>query len=115
MNFLENEEIKVVLCKNCYENGDYIIPLININKEKNGIEYICNKCHNIKETDVLEIKTDEKLKNDLNKCKYHEDNVFCGWCEQCGKNLCYLCISEELKKIIIILYILNICHHLKMK
>ena len=98
LNYLESEDIKILLCKNCYENGEYIIPLININEENKSIEYKCYKCHNIKETDVLKIKSDEKLKNTLNKCKDHEDNVFCGWCEQCERNLCFLCISEELRK-----------------
>ena len=31
LNYLESEDIKILLCKNCYENGEYIIPLININ------------------------------------------------------------------------------------
>ena len=46
----------------------------------------------------MKIKSDEKLKIALNKCKDHEDNAYCGWCDECGKNLCFLCISEELRK-----------------
>lgn len=99
ISFEENIESNVLLCKKCYQKGEYINALYLLNKENDTIEYKCSRCHILKEDDVLGIKIDEKIKNSLSKCrKDHEENVFCGWCNECQKNICFLCISEENKK-----------------
>ena len=99
ISFEENIESNVLLCKKCYQKGEYINALYLLNKENDTIEYKCSRCHILKEDDVLGIKIDEKIKNSLSKCrKDHEENVFCGWCNECQKNICFLCIPEENKK-----------------
>ena len=94
----ENKEGYFFLCKTCYQNGEYMIPLYYINKERDSIEYKYSKNHIINEKDVLRIKINEEIINLLTKCKDHDNNIFCGWCEECQKNICFLCISEEMKK-----------------
>ena len=99
ISFEENIESNVLLCKKCYQKGEYINALYSLNKENDTIEYKCSRCHILKEDDVLGIKIDEKIKNSLSKCrKEHEENAFCGWCNECQKNICFLCIPEENKK-----------------
>ena len=108
ISFEENIESNVLLCKKCYQKGEYINALYSLNKENDTIEYKCSRCHILKEDDVLGIKIDEKIKNSLSKCrKEHEENVFCGWCNECQKNICFLCIPEENKKNINIFYLWN--------
>ena len=103
--FVDYDDI-VLLCKKCYENNEYYIPLYKRNKETNIIEYKCCKSHIIKEEDILKVKFNEDLKICLNncECKEHKNNVFCGWCEDCKKNICFFCLAEELKKNINIFY-----------
>ena len=98
INYDENKEGNLLLCNKCYQNDKYIIPLYCINKERDSLEYKCSRNHILNEAELLRIKMDEETKNLLTKCKEHEDNVFCGWCKKCEKNICFLCISEEMKK-----------------
>jgi hypothetical protein len=99
-NTTKKDEHLILLCKKCFENGEYSIPLFKINGEnKNIIEFKCHKPHDIKINDLLKKKIDQNLKEELGKCKEHKENVFCGWCEECDKNICFECINQrELKK-----------------
>jgi len=45
-----------------------------------------------------ELFFNDKVKHLLNECKTHEGKIFVGWCKDCKKNLCCLCIGEELRK-----------------
>ena len=96
----ENHGNLVFLCKKCYENKQYYIPLYKRNKQTNSIEYECPKSHIIKEEDILKVKLNKKLKKFLNncECQNHQDNTFCGWCEDCRQNICFFCVAEKLKK-----------------
>ena len=94
----KNKENNLILCKKCYQNGEYIIPSFYPNKEQFIIEYKCNKSHILKEEDILRITIDGEIKNSLTRCNVHEYDVFCGWCNECKKNLCFLCVSEEMRK-----------------
>ena len=44
----EDHDNLVFLCKKCYENKEYYIPLYKRNKQTNSIEYECKKSHIIK-------------------------------------------------------------------
>ena len=87
----------VLICKKCKEKGDYLIPIISLNKVDNKITFKCLKCDSDNINDFYEIFINDKLKKSLNICKIHEGQ-FSGWCNECKKNLCYLCIAEEIKK-----------------
>ena len=97
---IKNEKNKVILCNKCYKNKVYFIPLFQRNKGTNYIEYKCSLCDSLKDEDIIEVNLDEKLLNLLKncQCEKHENNLFCCWCNTCKKNLCFLCISDELKK-----------------
>ena len=85
-NTIEKDEHLILLCKKCFENGEYSIPLFKINEEnKSIIEFKCHKSHDIKINDLLKKKIDQNLKEKLSKCKEHKENLFCGWCEECDK------------------------------
>ena len=103
----EDHDNLVLLCKKCYENKEYYIPLYKINKQINSIEYECSKSHIITEEDILKIKLNKQIIKIINNCKYenHQDNIFCGWCEDCRENICYFCVAEKLKKSINIFYL----------
>ena len=99
LDFDDNKEINLILCKKCYQNGEYIIPFYQINKENHNLEFKCSRYHILNEVELLRIKNDEEIKTKIIKCrKDHEGNVFCGWCDECKKNICFLCISGEMKK-----------------
>ena len=87
----------VLICKKCKEKGDYLIPIISLNKVDNKITYKCLKCDSDNANDFYEIFINDKLKKSLNICKIHEGQ-FIGWCNECKKNLCHLCIAEEIRK-----------------
>ena len=91
------ETKSVLICKKCKEKGDYLFPIISI-KNDETIIYKCLKCNSEEKNNFYEIFFNDKLKHLLNECKTHEGNVFVGWCKDCKKNLCYLCIGEELRK-----------------
>ena len=99
---IKNEQKEVILCNKCYKNKEYFIPLFQRNKDTNNIEYKCSLCGSLKDEDIIEVNLDEKLLNLLKncQCEKHENNIFCCWCDKCKKNLCFLCIINELKKII---------------
>ena len=90
----------VILCRKCYEKKVYTIVICKINKEINNPEYQCSKCNILEEKDILKVDLDENLKNILNncRCKEHQNNTFCAWCEESKENLCPFCIAEKLKK-----------------
>lgn len=74
------------------------MPKYSINAEKNDIEYICKNHNILSESDLYDIQLTDKIKNLLCKCHLHNDANFCAWCEECSKNICPICIGEELKK-----------------
>jgi len=89
---------KISLCSTCFKQQKYIIPsFINDEKEKELI-YKCYKHNFLNENNMYCIKLTEKLKIKLSECQIHKGEIFCGWCEECDKNLCQVCIGEELTK-----------------
>ena len=82
----------IFICKKCLENKEYSIPLYRKNRETYNMEYICSKSHTTGKNDIQQIKYDNKLNALLGKCQclFHNNNPFCGWCEECKKNLCFL-------------------------
>ena len=91
-------EKNILLCSKCVKKNIYILPKCTINIENNEVEYICQKHNILSEDDLFAIELTDKLKNSLNMCQIHNDAIFCGWCEICSKNLCHICIGEEIKK-----------------
>ena len=88
----------IILCSKCLKEKKYIMPRYSINMEKNDIEYICKNHDILSESDLYDIQLTDKIKNLLSKCNLHNDTNFCAWCEKCSKNICPICIGEELKK-----------------
>ena len=90
----------VLLCWKCYEQGEYNIPLFELN-EFNEIEYKCVKRHIISKKDISYQPLNEKIKEKLTVCnnKEHYDqgqpSVFCAFCEICEKNICNFCRMED--------------------
>ena len=87
----------IFICKKCNEKGDYLIPIITYNKVDKKIIFKCLKCDSDNADDFYETLINDELKKSLNDCKTHEGK-FIGWCNECKKNLCHLCIAEEKKK-----------------
>ena len=86
------------LCKTCLEKNEYIVPLFEINKETNKIEYKCLLDHD-NNNNIENFVTNNYDKNFLIKklkyCQKHENNRYCAWCKKCKENICYLCIIQE--------------------
>ena len=88
------------LCKTCIERNEYIVPLFEINKETNQIEYKClidhdnSNSHNVENFVTNNYDTNFLIKK-LKFCEKHENNRYCAWCKKCKKNICYLCIIQE--------------------
>ena len=80
------EKSYVLLCKKCLEEGEYIIPLFELNIF-NEIEYKCPKKHIMDKNDVCFKILDTEIKNNLTYCnnENHSDNnerretLFCEW------------------------------------
>ena len=77
----------IVLCKKCYENNEYFIPLYQKGKKEFEIELICQKNHKIDKNDIIEKVLDNNLKSKLKQCQTHQES-FCGWSEKELRNIC---------------------------
>ena len=92
------EEIQnILVCSKCVKENQYIIPGCTINTEKNEIEYKCYKHGIINENNLFDFKITKIIKY-LNVCQIHKDEVYCGWCNICERNICQICIGDELNK-----------------
>ena len=97
-----NTNSLVLLCKTCYEQGDYFIPtyVLNLSDE---IEYKCPKNHIIGKKDVIMALLDEDIKGRLTRCNNEEHinpnsndkNKLCVWCDDSQKNLCELDFEND--------------------
>ena len=87
--------MEIKLCKKCTERGDYTIINYKINEEKNKLEYYCITDNELNSEDLISYEFKDNLKYKLKYCKNHKNNRYCGWCNDCKKNICYLCIIEE--------------------
>ena len=90
----------VILCKKCYEKKVYTIVIVKVNRNTINLEYYCSKCDIIDKSNIIKVILNEDLSNLLNncRCKEHQDNKYCAWCEESKENLCSFCIGEKLKK-----------------
>ena len=92
------EEIQSILvCSKCVREKQYIIPGYTINTEKKEIEYKCYKHGILNENNLFDFKIGKIIKY-LKECQIHKDEIYCGWCNICQKNICQICIGEELNK-----------------
>ena len=94
----------VLLCKTCKEQGEYNIPLLELNKF-NKIEYKCIKRHKIDRTKISYELVNEEIKKNLTRCKIKEHfdvhqgqpSVFCAFSEIPEKNICQFGVGDYLK------------------
>ena len=93
---MDDEDELIILCKKCYDNENYFIPLFQKGKNEYEIELKCPKNHIIDEDNIIHIFLDEKLKNKLGKCKDHCE-VFCGWSEDEFRNICFYDVGKLMK------------------
>ena len=77
----------IVLCKKCYENNEYFIPLYQKGKKEYEIELICPKRHIMEKDNIIEKNLDDKLKLNIQNCPIHHE-IFCGWSEEELRNIC---------------------------
>lgn len=91
-------EIEIRLCKKCHEKGVYSIPISEINKETNIIEYKCliHPENSEEKTDFIKRILNKDLIEKLKYCGKHEEKYrYCAWCKTCKKNICYFCMLQE--------------------
>ena len=93
---MDDEDELIILCKKCYDNENYFIPLFQKGKNEYEIELKCPKNHIIDEDNIIHIFLDEKLKNKLGKCQEHCE-VFCGWTEDEFRNICFYDVGKLMK------------------
>ena len=93
---MDDEDELIILCKKCYDNENYFIPLFQKGKNEYEIELKCPKNHIIDEDNIFHIFLDEKLKNKLGKCQEHCE-VFCGWTEDEFRNICFYDVGKLMK------------------
>ena len=92
------EQNMVIFCGECTKENKFEIPLCIWNKNLNEIEYKCRRHNKLNENNLFDIKITDKLKIQLKECQIHKNKIFCGWCDECNKNLCQICIGDELRK-----------------
>ena len=93
------EDIRsTLLCSQCKKDNQYTIPISSIKSESNEIEHKCIKHGILNENNLFHFELDEKIIVNVKECQIHNQNTLCGWCNICGKNLCQICIGEELRK-----------------
>ena len=93
---LEDTKYSVLLCKKCFEKGDYLIPIYEKNEVTQKIGYKCSKNHKIDKNDIICKKIDENLKRKLTFCENHKENIFCAWSKDKAKNICFFEVGEHL-------------------
>ena len=93
---MEDEDKLIVLCKKCYENNEYFIPLYQKGKIKYEIELKCPKNHIIDKDNNINIYLDNELKKKLRECQIHNE-VFCGWIEKEFRNICFYDVGYQMK------------------
>lgn len=95
-----------LLCKKCWK-----IPILNFMESQEKIVFIC-ECSNYskKVLSIQEVfsyylydKFEDPDKNKLNllKCKFHPDERYFYYCQDCEQNICNICLYENQNK----------CHH----
>ena len=99
----DEKNVIIVLCKKCYENNEYFIPLYQKGKKEYEIELICPKRHIMEKDNIIEKNLDDKLKLNIQNCPIHHE-IFCGWSEDELRNICFYDVGELLVKKKIIYY-----------
>ena len=79
----EQMQQKIMLCKKCYEEKEYFIPLFQMSEKSWEIKFTCPKNHIINNSDIINMNLDDNLKSLLNVCQQHKE-VFCSWSEKEG-------------------------------
>ena len=71
------------------------------------MDYRCSKSYIIGKNDILQNKYDNKLNALLGKCQnlFHNNNPFCGWCEEYKKIYVSYVFQKNYKKNINIYYL----------
>ena len=88
------EDIRsTLLCSQCKKDNQYIIPISSIKSESNEIEHKCIKHGILNENNLFHFELNEKIIVNLKECQIHKQEIFCGWCNICCKNLCQICIG----------------------
>ena len=90
---MDDKDILIVLCKKCYDENKYFIPVYQKGKNEYEIELKCPKNHIIEKDNIIEVFFDDKLKKILGKCQIHNE-VFCGWYESEFRHLCFLDVGK---------------------
>ena len=93
---MDDEDKLIVLCKKCYENNEYFIPLYQKGKNKYEIELKCPKNHIIDKDNNINIFLDNKLKKKIGECQIHCE-VFCGWFDKELRNICFYDVGYLMK------------------
>ena len=87
------EDIRgTLLCSQCKKDNQFIIPISSIDSESNQIEHKCIKHGILNENNLFDFKIGKIIKY-LKECQIHKDEIYCGWCNICQKNICQICIG----------------------